>query len=433
MVSKRTVVATVLFTSILTACGGSSTDNSPQTNSGGGGNFEVQAATLSAYNANSPYKDVIADCVTTASCTLEKLPLIGLDNESPTVEHIMAHVEVSHSWMGLRFKNMLEQMPPQMLLLFRAVTAIVIGSDIRPAHYRSDTGAIYIDPALLWLTNAEKATIDKTPDFRSNFGKDLQFTRVWRYIIDNDYAWQSFSLNGNEERNIEDTLVLGSWLLYHELAHANDCATPADMATFNRGDTFAQIHTSQENANACVYQQLTEQLELQSQTWKGLAQVFFQGAASTGEQRALNPIVAGDAFALDYAHDAYSYSSLREDVAMAFESVMMKQHFNADRDMAIIPQFSEFDCSDAQIKWGQRGRVALPDVLARSVFVTARLLPEFEAGNLYQNLPTTIDIDFNHNWCDPSLGNKVSLHKGDSNALNNSEAKAHILHGIEIN
>jgi hypothetical protein len=429
MAIKKSTLAMMITTTLLSACGGGSSDNSPQVANGGGGNFAVQASTLSAYDANSPYQQHIAACVTTASCTLERLPLIGFTSDSPTVEQIMSHVAVSHDWMGLRFKNMLETMPPQMLLLFRAVTAVVIGADIRPAHYRSDTGAIYIDPALLWLTNEEKATIDKTPDFRSNFGKDLRFIRVWRYIINNDYAWQSYSLEGNEERTIEDTLVLGSWVLYHELAHANDCASPTHMTSFDRSKSFNENHISQETANACVYQQLNQQVGLQSQRWKGLANVFFQGVASTSEQRALSAISAGDAFELDYALDAYSYSSLREDVAMSFEAVMMKNHFNADRDMAIIAQFDNFDCANAQIKWGQRGRMALPDVLARSEFVTERLLPEFTVGSFYQDLPTTIDINFDHNWCTPNLAGTTRFNQSMSHHL----AESKVRYGIEIN
>jgi hypothetical protein len=427
MAAKKSILAALVASSLLSACGGGGGDSSPQTNTGGGGNFDTNPSTLSAYNADSPYQEHIASCVTDTNCTLERLPLIGLVSESPTVDQIMDHVVVSHDWMGLRFKNMLEAMPQDMLLLFRAVTAIVIGADIRPAHYRSDTGAIYIDPALLWLTNAEKATIDQSPDFRSDFGKDLQFIRVWRYVIGSDYAWQSYSLTGTEERTLQDTVVMGSWLFYHELAHANDCASPANLPLFESNISFAANHSAMEAMDACVYQQLNTQIGLQSQTWLDLAQVFFQGTSSTSEQRSMTPVAAGDAFALDYAQDAYSYSSQREDVAMSFEAVMMKKHFNADRDMAIIPQFQDFDCNNAQIKWGQRGRIAVPDVKARAEFVTQRLLPEYQAGSFYDDLPTHVDINFDHNWCVPNLGLTVQFR-----GVDNPVAEQQVKHGMQI-
>lgn len=415
IMSKLANLSAALLCLLITGCGGGGGDNAPtQTPGNGSGNGGSTNTALKAFVNDSPYASVIADCVET-TCTLEQMPLIGLTHDDPGVSDIMNHVVVSHDWMGQRFLQQLQVMPQEMRLLFRAVTAIVIASDIRPSHYRSDTGAIYLDPALLWLTNEEKATIDQTPDFRSNFGKDLQFVRLWRYVIDNDYAWRGYSLDGDEERTPNDTIVAFSWLLYHELAHANDCATPQNMVNFDRSTTFYQNHQNMVADNLCVYQQLTEQMGLQSQTWLDLARVFFHGTDSTSEQRTMTPEQAGDAFALDYAMDAYSYSSVREDVAMAFEAVMMKKNFNADRDMAIINQYQDdFACSLAQIKWGQRGRMALSDVVVRSKFVTDIILPTQDLTDFYNGLPANIDMDFNHNWCEPDLNRNKKAGAVDS-------------------
>lgn len=389
---------------MLTACGGGSSDSSPATTGSGGGGSIGTDSELKAYVSTSPYASAIAGCVENG-CNLTSLPLIGLVSEDPSVDDIMNHVAVSHDWMGMRFKQHLERMPQEMRLLFRAVTGIVLAHDIRPSHYRSDTGAIYLDPAMLWMTNEEKATIEQTPDFRSNFGKDLQFIRTWRYVIDNDYAWQGYSLTGTEERTVDDTIVALSWLLYHELAHANDCATPENMTQFNTAQSFYQNHLTTVENQGCVYQQLTNQVALQSSTWLSLAQVFFHGTDSTAEQRDMVPVDAGQAFADDYAMDAYSYSSLREDVAMAFEAVLMKKNFNADRDMAILPQFQgDFNCDNAQVKWGQRGRLSDADVIERSKFVTDVILPTQDLSGFYAGLPSSVYFNFDHNWCEPSIG-----------------------------
>ena len=68
--------------------------------------------------------------------------------------------------MAVRMREVLTQMPPELLLIMRGVTAIVISYDIRPSFYWQGTGAIYIDPERLWLTTAEQSTIDQTPDYR---------------------------------------------------------------------------------------------------------------------------------------------------------------------------------------------------------------------------------------------------------------------------
>jgi hypothetical protein len=410
MNSQKTLIALILTPLLLIGCGGGGSDNAPSNNTGGGGVPTTDPAVLTSYISSTDYSASIVGCIADdGACTLETLPLVGMVNDAPTVDQIMNQLVVSHSWMGVRFREMLSIMPAEMLLLFRAVTAVVISSDIRPSHYRPGTGAIYLDPALLWQTNQEKATIGQDPDFRSNFGKDLQFIRVWRFVIGGENAWQSYSLTGNAVRTLNDTKVAFSWLLYHELAHANDCASPQNWASFDQTQTFGANSSAQMDAGTCVFQLLDTQMGLLSQTWLGLAQVFYQGADSNQGQRNMTAIEAGDAFAADHAHDAYSYSSQREDVAMAFEAAMMKKHFNADRDMAIIPQFTDFSCDNAGIKWGQRGRMAVPEVLPRTQFVTERILPTVNFDSFYQNLTPAIDINFDHNWCLPQLGQARTL------------------------
>jgi hypothetical protein len=433
MLIKNPLV-TAIFTILLTACGGGGggSQSAPQTNPGGAGDqTTTPPVTLSAYLSDSPYNEDITRCVIEDICSLQTLPLVGLvtNGDTPTVDQIMNQVVVSHPWMGQRFRDLLLVMPEQMLQLFRSVTGVVISADIRPSHYRSSTGAIYLDPSLLWLTNAEKAVIDQAPDFRSDFGKDLQFVRIWRYVINNDYAWQSYSLTGNEERTLADTVVGLSWLLYHELAHANDCAPPQDIGNFVQSLSYAANDSLQRTAGNCVYQQLNNQNGLTSQTWLDLAQVLYQGANSNADQRNMSPIAAGDAFALDHAHDAYSYSSQREDVAMAFEAVMMKKHFNADRDMAIIPQYETFACDAAETKWGQRGRMALPQVRVRSKLVTDLILPDLALNDFYQNMPPVVEFNLDHNWCEPNLGQENVQSR---QPRNDKQAIAHINDGYFI-
>ncbi|MFT5453464.1 MAG: hypothetical protein ACI9N9_002976, partial [Enterobacterales bacterium] len=215
---KFVTLLMLLFT--LSSCGGGSSDgDNPSVGNGPETNPDFND--LQPYLPNGPYAAQLKTCVsivnTGDSCTLNQLPPIGLDNTTPTVDDILNHLVVSHMWMGDRMRDLLLMMPADMLLMLRSNTAIVIDADIRPAYFWVLTGAIYIDPATLWTTNEEKATIDPTEDFRSGFGDELQFKRLWRYIIGNEYAWTTDSLTGTEVRTNADNLVLTTWLFYHEL------------------------------------------------------------------------------------------------------------------------------------------------------------------------------------------------------------------------
>lgn len=425
------LIVSLIFVGLL-GCGGSSS-SSPEPSDNPGTDPDLNG--LAALVGDSPYASIIPDCVTIdnagQSCSVSRLPPIGVDSFNPQVEDIMQRVVVSHDWMGVRFKDLLQAMPQDIHLMFRATTAIVIHANIRPSHFRADTGAIYIDPNYLWLTNAEKATISQHPDFRSNFGDELSFKRLWRFVIDNEYAWQTFSLTGTEEREINDTLISTSWLFFHELAHANDCLPPAELNNLASELSFYENFDLIRNGRRCVQHNLVDQAPLTSDVWHGLAQVLYQGETASEAQKTYTPSQVGDEFAADYAMDTYSYSSVWEDTAMAFEAILMKKNFNADRDMVFVPFYENFDCETALVKWGQRGRMSDPNVLARAQQTVALILPELELNDFYASLQPPTQIAVDTSYCavdlDPS--------KREFNKQVTLEAKAQIneIHKFEIN
>ena len=132
--------------------------------------------------------------------------------------------------MGDRFKQLLEAMPSDTLQLFNSVSIIIIDSNTRPSFYWIMTGAIYIDPAYLWLTNQEKSNVTKKSDYRNDYGNGLAITPVTRYVKDNHRAYWYYSLSGDEERGFDDIKYAFFRLLFHELAHANDFAPPDSLA-----------------------------------------------------------------------------------------------------------------------------------------------------------------------------------------------------------
>jgi hypothetical protein len=86
----------------------------------------------------TPWRKAIVGCTAAVVygdlCDFRTLPLAGLDTARPTVADVMARLVTSHAWMAPRFEQLLQRMPEDVLLLFRSVTAIVIGSDIRPSY-----------------------------------------------------------------------------------------------------------------------------------------------------------------------------------------------------------------------------------------------------------------------------------------------------------
>jgi len=386
---------------ILNSCGGGSGGDNDTVNQTP--ELNPDFSDLKPYLPNGPYASQLTTCVsivnTPDSCTLDRLPPIGLDNTTPTVDDILNHLVVSHQWMGDRMRDLLEMMPADMLLMLRSSTAIVIDADIRPAYFWQLTGAIYIDPAFLWTTNEEKATIDPTEDFRSGFGSELQFKRLWRYVIDNDYAWTSYSLTGTEERTNADNLVLATWLFYHELAHANDCLPPVELNNLALGSSYYDNYLTIKNSGKCIHDRLTAMSPLNSSLWRSLGGVLYQGNDATTEEKSYSAEFVAAEFITDVASDTYSYSSIWEDTAMLFEEILMKKSFNADRDLVFVDYYDTFSCEDALVRWGQRGRLGDSAVIERAKFIVAEILPEVDLTAFFANQPTPLAIPTDISYC----------------------------------
>ncbi len=388
---------------LLVACGGGGTTVSSPPSSAAEVVFTVNDFDDAvAYRPASAYAPILARCATVDeeadACILGELPVIGMDRTDPTIEDVMDRVVVSHDWMGQRFREVLERMPPEMLKLFRPITAVVIDDDIRPSYYTTRTAAIYLDPAGLWLSNEEKATIDQEPDFRSGFASELAFRSLWRYVRDGDYAYRGYSLSGDETRRIEDIELRMAALLFHELAHANDFLPPSVLDQVDpvlRPNQAIQGFSSQRISN-----RLTARDPLQSEVMFGLAGVMFLGETATEAQKAIVGEEVGAEFEPDAASDDYAYSSIYEDIAMLFEETMMKYHFDVDRQMAFTTAPDSNSCADYIIGWGNHGRLGDTDVRARAQWVHGELLPDGEDLSLFfQDLAFPFEMTPGDDWC----------------------------------
>ena len=342
----------------------------------------------------SPISIPLMDClvnVAAGACNFQKVPLIGMQTASPTIDEVMARVIVSHEWMGIRFREILERMPPEILLLMRSLTGVVISYDIRPSFYTSRTGAMYLDPDRMWLTEEERAVIDTAPDFRSEFAKKLDFIILWRYV-NNNTDIRAFS------RDIDSVSLRTASLLYHELAHANDFFPQDTLGFINRSISISSA------ASSVPSTRLGNDLPLSSDTMRSLAQISFSSnnVQATPAQAALTADDIAVEFPSDNANDFYNYSTQFEDLAMAFEEAMMYFSYGISRDVAVTNAPDSNFCNDYVVSWGQRNRIADPGVQARSLLAVSTLLPERLAAveAALANISAPVQMTAGVNWCD---------------------------------
>lgn len=326
------------------------------------------------------------------ACTFRELPLIGMQTAAPTVEDVMARVVVTHDWMGGRFRELLEAMPDEILLMARGLTGIVISSEIRPSFYTARTGAIYLDPQGMWLTPEEEAVISDTDDPRTEDIQQFRFLMLWRYVLPGNVDYRT------PDRTVASLAVRTAALMFHELAHANDYYPPATLDSLNRDiPMFDNIATSRLPSTA-----LSQQLPLTSGFMEELARAAFLGVPPTPAQLETSAAEVANIFPADVANDYYNYSTRREDLAMAFEEALMLYTLNVSRDVGVVEYpGSVNDCDELTVAWGQRTRIAESAVGARSVFAVERILPELAPAieAMVARLPAPAQMTAGRGWC----------------------------------
>ncbi len=365
--------------------------------------FDTPVAQVYAYRPQSPWADALERCVYTTQintpCSVETLPLIGQTTNTPTLDDVMDRVLVSHPWMGEQFEQFLRQQDPSgdFIQLLSSVTAVVLSADVRPSFYWVATGAIYLDPENLWLTEWQRSTINEDPDYRSGFGSVLSFYIPWRYTLGNDYASLYYPRWLHLDRPWDQLTPDLASLLYHELAHANDYF-PRDTHSAIREDTLVEEYFVRIDNQGLPSDRLTQTLPLQSEPMFGLAQVRFRGTTANALQRSYTPAEVAGFFFPDRASDFYGYSSKREDLAMLFEEAMMWQRYGIRRDVAVTGLRSTDPAQDLVVSQGQRGRIGQAELQPRLASVLADIFPE--AQGIPGTLPAPIPMRAGESWWD---------------------------------
>jgi hypothetical protein len=355
----------------------------------------------------NPYAALLANCTynpqlqyggpASNACPLATLPLLHRDTGGgvPTVAQIMNRVLVSHEWMGKALEDLLtaNATNTDLLRLFNGVTAVVIGAHVRPSYYYAATGAIYLDADNFWRTAEERDVIDEAPDFRSDFGRDLQYAGLWRYVENNSNIFLPYAATDRSPRDLSFVLKEAGWLMYHELGHASDFVAPArrDALDASRG-LWANIAPGYAGncAGNLPSDRLCKSFPLRSNEMKALAQVKFVSGPVPDTTlvngipystlRLWSPADVGGFFAGDVATDEYNYTSFdgsyREDIAMVFEEALMARNHGWRRDFAITDRLAAGATgSSIIVRWGQRGRVGDAAVKPRAQFVVGELAP----------------------------------------------------------
>lgn len=366
-----------------------------------------------AYRANGPYRNLLRRCTYDPAmiswgprynlCTLGQLPFLAQETGGaiPTVEQVMSHVLVSHDWLGRNFEAFLRTHDTQgdFRRMLNSVTAIVLSTQVRPSYYYAGTGAIYLDGDSFWLTPEERDTMNESPDYRSDFGSELQFVTLWRYVQDNKSIFAYFDPRARVTRTLDDVRNEAGWLLYHELGHALDFTPPLNYGSLNRfGSAWDNISPRYANRQL-TSDTVTASYPLTSFEMAALGDVLFRGAAATAAQRAYTPADVAGFFSVDLAIDDYNYSTPREDVAMTLEAVLMQHRLGIQRDYAIAdPYASESSTSSSLIvRWGQRGRVGEPTIRPRARAIVGALTPWVDPGEVDQ-LPAPIAMRSGESW-----------------------------------
>lgn len=374
------------------------------------------------YRPTSPYADVLRTCALVdyrTPCKLSTLPYIGYNNENPTVEDILNRTVVTHDWMGVRLSELLTALPADMLKLFRPVTTVVIGSNVRPSSFSSSRGRMQIDAQHLWLSLEEKTTVSTEEDYRSNFGADLKFVSYWRLVRGEEYAVPFFSLRDSSERKLEDILIQAARPLYHELAHANDDLRPEDINAVSLELTPAEA-VDQFEDNGVAYRLYQDaSITVQNSDLYSLARVRYRDNEPTEFEKTVLADYVGSLFANEGKVSFYGYYTIYEDVATLFARTMLKYHFDVETQLGVMNKpenHPDAECKEYKVAWGSRNRLAAPLVAARAKWVVEQIIePSAQLDAFFANSAdgNTVGDDtplrVGDNWCDARYINPVEI------------------------
>jgi hypothetical protein len=370
----------------------------------------VRAKNLAySYVANGPYRSQLKDCASRSNenaCLLDELPMIYQDVKEPSVSDIMNRVLVTHDWMGLRFQQLLEQMPREALKAFAPVTHIVVGGDgTRTTEYDAYGNVLTIGPRVLWLTADEKLSLFEETDGGGGTTDEmdsLQFDFRYRFMKNDSYALWFESM---ESRELYQLYGRFQTSLFYSLAFANNISyaaviddLPTDISTVEVfDDYYAGLSTELYNQPG---------VSVGSEILNDLSFSYYEDdVAPTELENTYLPDYVGGLFADDGMPVFYSYRNRWSEVRRLLQLGMLQYFDDIYIDVAFTnpePDFEVLGCDDARIGWGVRNRLANPAVAGKAKFLMEQVfgqsakLDNFFANDLGEELPLPVG----EGWCD---------------------------------
>jgi len=369
------------------------------------GSDEIDLSDLRSYDSSSDYAENLTICPVLyqqgRECKISSLPPLLVDSgERPTIDDVMARVAVSHQWMGDNFRDALTAMPEEVLTMMRPLAAIVIDDDIRPSFFLPSAGTIYLDPKYLWLTEAEKNTINDKEDFRTAFSAQMTTRPAWRYVDGDSYAYAG---NDSSSRTFDEMTENLARLLFHELAHANDFIEVNRLASLNQDAGFSSLLNTE---GGQMSQAVVAANPLQSSTMINYAAAYYLGQNASDFTQSLRGSSAGASLETEGANATYGYSTRYEDFAMLVEETMMLRHFGYRRDTAFYEEDvigEDEDNNDIiayNVYWGQRGRIGNDLVKPRALHAMQELLPDTDWASFFDSLAEPTAMRVGESWGD---------------------------------
>lgn len=194
-------------------------------------------------------------------------------------------------------------------------------------------------------------------------------------------------------RTFDDVEADITWLMYHELAHANDFF-PQDVRTSIPLNTSPLGYFNNNDARSSAF---STQYPLRSQEMKSLADVRFRGNTANATQKTYTADDVELFFTPDDAAMFYSYLTTREDYATLFERFMMAYRFEAYADTAIMAKDNN---PDFLVTWGQRNRIMEQRIQPRTLYSVENIYPELPAQQILAEFPAARFMTPNTSWFD---------------------------------
>lgn len=368
--------------------------------------FFLNPQEIKLYNPTQANADVIKLCAFARtdkdSCKLSQFPLIGMGKETITIKDILNKTMSSNPAYIETFKEVLLDLPPEVISMFGAVTAVVISEKINPSFYIFTSGAIYLSASYFWKTPEEKESSTAKQDYRVAFSQKLQFDQ-YDYYFDKKGKTNNFS-ESQKSRSANDIVPSLARLLIHELSHANDFFPSSFYKSqgINLNETLVESVDNRWEQNKILSQKL--KTELSSTILMRAGQILFKGVEPTEIDLGISAQTAALEFKSDDAADLYAYSTAREDLAMLVEKSLMSFYYDYSSYTVFvkfpIANFVAPDDYDYPIAGGIKNKIADPEVKARALDVIEKIFtPEFTGkveANL--NLLSPVDIPEDINW-----------------------------------